>query len=200
MAQRSVVTGTVMSQFSAPAKSAYSSYASLPRELEHLMSQLAKLEYPIGSKQEMVEKLGGPSAQVFVGENVVDAGAFLMFLPATLFPVASAANLAEKLTEEYAHRAPFARLRPLTQHEVDDLARRFVAENAELFPAMARAIQTFGSFDLDKRPDDEAVAAQFLKENQRLVSSLISAISGVSRLRAKSREDLQENPSKPLER
>jgi hypothetical protein len=196
MAPKDVVTGTVMSQFGAPAKSEFSPYASLPRELEHLVTQLAKVEYPITSKKELLEKLGGSAAQLYIGENVVEAEAAIMFFPAAIFPIASAANLAEKLSEEYARRAPFARTRQLTEYEIDDLTRRFVAENAELFPAVARAVQTLGNFDLTKGPDDDVLAGQFIKENKRLFSSLVTAFSNAGRLRGKSREDLRENPKK----
>lgn len=194
MAERPIVTGTVISRFGPQLKSEYSDYAAMPRELSHLVDQLAKLEYPIGSKRELLEKLGGSAAPLYIGENVVEAGAALMFLPATFFPLANPVNLAEKLSEEYARRVPFERRRQLNAAEVDDLVQRFVAENPDFLVAVAKAVQTFNAFDLAKAPDDEVVAGQFMKENRRLIDSAVSAFSGIGRLRAKSREDLQEKP------
>ena len=189
MAERPIATGTVMSQFGAPTKTEYSPFAPLPPELTRLVDQLARVEYPITSKRELLEKLGGPAVPVFIGENVVEAAAALMFIPANFFPLATPANLAEKLSSYYATRRPLQRQRPLGARPIQDLARRFVTENPELVSAVAKAIE---SVRKDQKLDDDAIAARFLKSNQRLIDAVAAAFRDLGRLRAKAREDRQE--------
>jgi hypothetical protein len=194
---RSVETGSVLTQFSEPTKSEYSPYASLPRELSSFVSQLAKLRFPVNSKRELLEQLGGPEAPLHIGENVVMSSEALMFIPATFFPLANEANLAEKLSDYYSSRALRERSRTLGPEEAQDLAKRFVRENPEVVTAAAEAVRNLNAIDLKKEDDDDLVAANFLKKSRRLLDALAVAISSSNRLRAKAREDLEERQTRP---
>lgn len=191
MAERPIATGTVLSRFGAPVRTEYSPFAPLPPELSRLVDQLARVQYPITSKRELMEKLGGPAAPVFIGENVVEAAMALMFIPADFFPLATPANLAEKLSSYYATRRPLQRQRTLGARQIQDIARRFVTENPELVTAVATAIQSLAPAK-GQKVDDDAVAARFLKSNQRLIERVAAAFRDLGRLRAEAREDRQE--------
>jgi hypothetical protein len=187
---RPIVTGTILTTFSEPVATQHSYFSSLPRELTNLTDQVSKLKFPIQSKHDLLEKLGGKTASVFIGENVVEAQHAIMFLPAHFFPVADAANFAEKLSEYYATRQRSVRRRAVTARELNDLARRFVAENPELVPVVGKVVRSL--LDADKSTsDDDKVAGKFLSSNQRFVDAIGRAARGVGRLRAKSKEDLE---------
>lgn len=193
MNDRSVVTGTVLSQFGESVQSEYSPYASLPPELARFVDQLAKVEYPVTSKAELLEKLGGAEARVFIGENAIEALHALMFIPANFFPMATPANFSEKLSDYYAMRRPAQRTQSIDSAHVQSLAQRFLTENSKLVVALAKALQKLNGLDLDKlRDQDDKVAARFLEENQRLVQAVSAAFAGIGRLRAKAREESGE--------
>jgi hypothetical protein len=189
---RPIVTGTILTTFSEPVATPHSHFSRLPRELGNLTDQVAKMKFPIQSKQDLLAKLGGPTASLFIGENVVEAQHALMFLPAHFFPVADAANFAEKLSEYYATRQVGVRRRALNSRELNDLARRFIGENPELVPVLGKAVRTLLDADKSESSDDDKIAGKFLSSNQRFIDLIGRAARGVGRLRAKSKEDLEE--------
>lgn len=189
---KQVVTGSILGRFGAPTKNQHSRYATLPPEVSRLVDQLAEVEFPVSSKQELLERLGGPERPLYVGDAVVEAGSALMFLPATFFPLASPANLAEKVSDYYGQRSVAERRRDLDAEEVQDLARRFFAENPEVVTATADAVRSLSGIKRTEGVDDDVVADRFVKENQRFVDSFASALSGIGRLRADSRNKLAD--------
>jgi hypothetical protein len=89
-----------------------SPFASIPPDLVEVTRKLAdQLTYPVNSKAALAEQLGGVDKIVAVGDRKARAGTWVMFMPAEYFPIVSAENLAEKVSELAARRNPMPRTR-----------------------------------------------------------------------------------------
>ena len=188
--RRGLPTGSVMESFGRPEHCGFGEFAALPPELARMMEQFKSLKYPLNSKAELLKQLGGFTAPLFVGDMQVEAGSALMFFPATMFPVASPENFAEKLSEQYHHRSGKPEVQKMSSIEAQLLAKRFVRENAKMLQRTAQAIRWVAgekSQTIDK--DSEAFASRLLRENTELVNDIVDAFHNAGTLRAKTTEE-----------
>lgn len=69
-------------------------------EIAKVMKQLPELQYPIASAGELIEKLGGPTKEVFEIEGIkVSPRRMIKYMPAYYFPIFSVENFIEKMSE-----------------------------------------------------------------------------------------------------
>lgn len=197
---RKLPTGSIMSQFGASQKSRYSDYASLPPELENLMEQLSRLKFPITSKSDLVTKLGGYEAPIFIGEMSVVAGAAAMFFPAGLFPAATVENLAEKLADTFRQRASTPSVEPMMPDDAGQLVSRFASENAKMIQLAAQLVRwvvSQNSKAIDT--DSDAFAARLVRENQRTFQEIGGAFAAIGTFRAKASEATRSRQAAEVE-
>lgn len=190
---RKLPTGSVMSRFGPEQPTSFSDFAPLPPELNNMMEQFAKVEYPIDSKMDLLRKLGGHEAPLFVGEMAVEAGSAVMFLPASVFPVATPANFAEKLCELYRQRSAIRPTEAVPPEEAKELATRFVSENAKMVQLAAKLLRWIAeekSQTIDK--DSDAFAARLMREHGRLFEEIADAFVDIGVLRSKAKEAVRE--------
>jgi hypothetical protein len=89
-----------------------SPFATIPERYAGTADELCRrLSFPVDSKAALAEQLGGTEASLTVGKDTDAVGAWLMFLPAHCFPLASPQNFYEKIGELAAQRNPDARAR-----------------------------------------------------------------------------------------
>lgn len=194
---RSLPTGSIMSRFGPEEPTRYSPYAALPPELASLMEQLAKLEYPLTSKTDLLRKLGGHEAPLIIGQMTVEAGAATMFFPASIFPAATPENLAEKLAELYRQRAAIRPQTVVSADEIKELASRFTSENAKMIQLAALLVRWIVQEKVQTiEKDSDAFAARLLRENERLVAEVADAFASISTLRSKTGEAAREQAAR----
>lgn len=69
-------------------------------EIAKVMKQLPELQYPIASAGELIEKLGGPTKEVFEIEGIkVNPRRMIKYMPTYYFPIFSVENFIEKMSE-----------------------------------------------------------------------------------------------------
>jgi hypothetical protein len=68
-------------------------------EIEKVFASIPKLEYPINSYAELIEKLGGSGKLHQVAEVTVDPMRMIKYMPAYYFPIGSVENFIEKMAE-----------------------------------------------------------------------------------------------------
>lgn len=68
-------------------------------EIVKIFRGLPKLEYPIESAGELVEKLGGPNATHDIEGMKISPWRMVKYMPAYYFPIASVENFVEKMAE-----------------------------------------------------------------------------------------------------
>lgn len=92
-----------MSRSDQPRSSSLSPYAPLPDGLREAVERLAReLRFPIESKRGFAEQLGGVGGTFrVIGDRDVSIDKWLGFVPAALFPIASAENFVEKISDLY---------------------------------------------------------------------------------------------------
>lgn len=129
-------------KFGEPRVTDFGPFAALPDELAAIVKKLDGVEFPIDSKNQMLEKLGGEDRLDVAGELPVRQ--LVMFIPAYYFPLTSVENAAEKLSEIYFQRRTMPRLTSPCRSE--DLRRRMdkvLDEQPELLEHAARLVIAF---------------------------------------------------------
>jgi hypothetical protein len=122
-----------------PVPSRISPFAGYPEEVDRAVHALARGGFPIESKADLVQKLGGPDAYVPFRDDKVRADVVASFLPASLFPIVSAENLAEKVSEFYHQRVDAPRTQPIDAEELARRAEDFIGRDPRLAQAIGRA-------------------------------------------------------------
>lgn len=172
------------SRFSALEKSPFSPYAPLPKELVPVLERFSDVKYPITSKKDLMEKLGGYEAQVEFGEGTVHAGAFVMFFPAQMFPVYSIENLAEKLSELISNRSISPeRKRNLTAEELRMISKYAIQKNPAFITALFRAMQQGSRLMKEQKVDPNELAKQFVSDNAALLEAFGPFVNSISKFR-----------------
>jgi len=172
--------GGIFARFSEPTGTKFSPYASLPRELVAFVEQVGRVSFPVASKRELLKKLGGENSHVYLGDLVIEARTALMFMPASMFPLASVENLAEKLSDHYHQRVSAVRRRGLDGDEVAALAERFFASNPAVLEQAIQAIYNLGRLVESNGGRIEGIGGRFLEENRELIRSIAHAVQNRS--------------------
>lgn len=178
----------VFASFGEPHASSLSPYAVLPEELQRFVEQTAQLKFPVGSKKEFLDQVGGWDMPLYLGEVIAQAGMVLMYLPASMFPLWSPENFAEKLTDVYFQRRKVPELKPIDEKTMEALAKQFLAENEQLLVAVFRAVS--GAAGLaDIKPGEGVLAERFLEQNPDLIKYALIAARGSGTLLRSGRLD-----------
>lgn len=117
-----------------------SPFASYPKEMNEAVTFLKKIKFPIQSKKEFVEKLGGEDAYITINQRQVSAKMLVMFFPALFFPVSTLENLAEKLAEYYAERQAHPRIVQRDPKELTKTFQDYVNKNPDVVTSLISAI------------------------------------------------------------
>jgi hypothetical protein len=128
-----------------PNPASSSPFVLLPPELQPVLARLKEIAYPVQSKQDLVAKLGGFDAKVDYLGKPAFVGPMTMLLPANYFPIASADNFAEKISDYYhlSHGGE-TRTQPATSEQFLQRVTEFFRNEGKMIDSLIQLVARLG--------------------------------------------------------